>query len=284
MSLKRLYPFDMAPKRDLSLLGDKMRSFYLKTPSNYYQLADEALHKYNYKGQPFHCHLAQQILPGERVIELGCGTAHFCKAVEKRAGIYYGGDIDPLLLRENRKKWPAASFFWLEDRIPGLYDMAISLYTIEHVVNPGSYLEILWSYVRPGGKIGIICPDFIDGKGIPPSVYFGITPQRLRHKFFCGNLWDATLHLYEMTVAASAWKHKARLCAPGAFWMNLAPRDLATNSHTIDGDAIHLPRLTDLLFWVRQAGGEILETSQSLAGVPAAVLRHNCYLLAKKPH
>lgn len=283
MSISALRIFELVSAEEILSLTEKMRVFYLRTPPNYYQLADEARHKYNQEEQPFHCHLAQQVLPGEHVLELGCGTAHFCQAVQDRAGLYHGVDLDPQLLQENRKKWPTASFFSSEERIPGLYDMAVSLYTIEHVANPRSYLELLWSYVRPGGKIGIICPDFIDGEGIPPSVYFGITPQRLRHKFFCGRLWDATLHLYEMCVSARAWKYKARHQAPGAFWMNLDPRDLATKSHTIDGDAIHLPRLTDLSFWMRQAGGEILETSRSLAGVSASVLRHNCYLLARKP-
>jgi SAM-dependent methyltransferase len=260
-----------------------MRSFYLNVPSNYYSLADQASDKYNLQEQPFHCHLAEQISQGDHVLELGCGTAHFCPQTQKRGAIYHGADLDPHLLENNRRKWTGASFFTIGEQIPDLYDMVISLYTIEHVVDPPSYLKLLWSYARPGGRIGIICPDFIDGEGIPPSVYFGYTPRRLRQKIASWSLLDAGLHLYDWLMASRAWKTHARLCPPGAFWMNLDPRDLAARSHAIDGDAVHLPRLEDLVFWFRKNGAKILHTSRTLPDIPHDIIKHNCYILAQKP-
>lgn len=283
MSLKFLHPWDSVPVSEILCLDEKMRRFYLKTPANYYALADQASANYSPAEQPFHCHLAQQVGPGQSLLELGCGTAHFCGPTQKRGGLYHGADFDPELLEKNRAKWPSASFFSLKDKILGTYDIVISLYTIEHVADPKAYLKRLWSKVSPGGRMGIICPDFIDGEGIAPSIYFGRTPLRLRKKISTGRLWDAARHLYEWLIKAAAWKRQARNRPPGAFWMNLDPRDLATGLHSIDGDAIHLPRLADLLSWIRQEGGQILETSDSLRNIPAAVLKHNCYALARKP-
>ena len=283
MSLKFLRPSMLIPETERLSLGNNMRSFYLNVPSNYYSLADQASDKYNLQEQPFHCHLAEQISQGDHVLELGCGTAHFCPQTQKRGAIYHGADLDPHLLENNRRKWTGASFFTIGEPIPDLYDMVISLYTIEHVVDPPSYLKLLWSYARPGGKIGVICPDFIDGEGIPPSIYFGYTPRRLRQKIASWSLLDAGLHLYDWLMASRAWKTHARLCPPGAFWMNLDPRDLAARSHAIDGDAVHLPRLEDLVFWFRKNGAKILDTSQTLPGIPHDIIKHNCYILAQKP-
>jgi len=283
MSLQSLHPLSLISESERLSLGKNMRSFYLHPPANYYTLADQASDKYNPQEQPFHCHLAEQISRGDHVLEVGCGSAHFCPVIQQRGGIYHGTDLDPHLLENNRQKLTGGFFLKADEPIHESYDMVASLYTIEHVVDPPSYLKLLWSYARPGGKIGIICPDFIDGEGIPPSVYFGYTPQRLRQKIASCSVLDAGLHLYEWLMASKAWKTQARLSPPGAFWINLDPRDLATRSHTIDGDAVHLPRLEDLVFWLRKNGAKILHTSRTLPDIPPDIIKHNCYVLAQKP-
>jgi hypothetical protein len=143
------------------------------------------------------------------------------------------------LIERNRRKFPHAIFWEIGTDPKDPYDLVCSLYTIEHVVRPVEYLELLWSYCRSGGIIGIICPDYIDGDGIPLSVYFGSSALRIREKVMRGRFWDLACHLYEWKVLAPKWKQKAREMKSGAFWMNLDPSDLAGHPHRIDGDAVH---------------------------------------------
>jgi hypothetical protein len=131
--------------------------------------------------------------------------------------------------------------------------------------------------------IGVICPDFIDGDGYPPSFYYGTTPRRFRAKVASLALKDALSHLTDLFILAPRWKRRARSSPPGAFWINLAPRIFAGADYTIDADAVHLPRLNDLVSWLEQRSASIVETSLSLPGVDKGVLKHNCYVLVRKP-
>lgn len=42
------------------------------------------------------------------------------------------------------------------------------------------------------------------------------------------------------------------------------------------------PRLKDLIKWVEQRGAKIVQTSHTVPEVDTMVLRHNCYVLARK--
>ena len=110
MSLQSLRPLSLISESERLSLGKNMRSFYLHPPANYYTLADQASDKYNPQEQPFHCLLAEQISPGDRVLEVGCGSAHFCPVIQQRGGIYHGTDLDPHLLENNRRKWTGGFF------------------------------------------------------------------------------------------------------------------------------------------------------------------------------
>lgn len=217
------------------------------------------------------------------VLELGCGTAHFCPQVEAHGGSYTGIDHSAELLRKNRERFPNARFFTVGTEMLDTFDIVASLYTIEHVVDPSSYLTQMWDFCKPGGLIAIICPDFVDGEGFPPSFYYGTTPRRFREKITSLRFFDAYRHLIDLLHTTPKWKQTARRDAPGAFWINLRPRILHGANYSVDADAVHLPRLTDIVWWLEKRGGLIVETSRSLAGVPDSVLRHNCYALARKP-
>ena len=283
MSLQSLIPFGSIPQHSLKALELRLAEFYKNPPDSYYRIADQAADQYTPGQQPFHCHLASQAFPGDRVLELGCGTAHLCPHVEARGAIYHGVDYSADLLERNRSVFPRAVFWRMGSQPQANYDIVASLYTIEHVTDPPGYLQQLWDYCRPGGLIGIICPDFIDGEGIPRSIYYGTTPGRIRNKISRGRLWDALVHAAEVKVLGPLWKLRARAMAPGAFWMNLDPSDLAGEEHTIDGDAVHFPRMLDIANWFERRGAEILVTSSTLPGIPRDILKYNCYVLIRRP-
>jgi hypothetical protein len=141
----------------------------------------------------------------------------------------------------------------------------------------------MWNYCKPGGLIGIICPEFVECRGLPPSAYYGRTPRRLREKVQSFALADALLHLIDLKVGAEAWKNRALNGPPGAFWINLKPSVLHGAHYTIDADAVHFPRLKDLIWLFEKKGATIEQTSAKMPGVSPDILQYNCYLLARKP-
>jgi SAM-dependent methyltransferase len=216
------------------------------------------------------------------VLEAGCGTAHLCPYVEERGGIYTGLDFSETLLEKSRRRFPKARFFQIGTPLSETFDIVTSLYTIEHVVDPPAYLESLWNFCRPGGFIAIICPEFVDSPGFPRSVFFGNTPRRFREKLSALDLLDAANHLLDLNLRAPRWKKILQKSSSGAFWMNLQTSVLRGEEYSIDADAVHLARLKDLVWFFNQKSAKILQTSAGMPGVSPDILRHNCYMLARK--
>jgi SAM-dependent methyltransferase len=268
---------------EISALHRALADYYADPPNSYYEIADQAAAQYQPDLMPFHCDLVSRLSSGLRVLELGCGSAHLCPQIEARGGIYTGIDHSVELLRKNRDRFPRARFFAIGTEVRDTFDIVASLYTIEHVVDPSSYLESMWKFCNPGGLIAVICPDFVDGQGFPPSFYYGKTPRRLREKLASLSIADLIGHIVDLFWLAPRWKARARSSQPGAFWINTRPAELNDKVHGIDTDAVHLPRMTDIAWWFQQRGATIIATSKTLPDVPADVLRYNCYVLARKP-
>ena len=270
------------PPGERHALEMAMENFYRHPPAPYYPIADQVGSHYDPQLHPFHCDLVSRVQPGMRVLELGCGTAHLCPSIEKRGAIYTGLDHSSALLSENRRKFPRAHFASIETQARESFDLVASLYTIEHVVNPRAYLERMWQYCKPDGLLAVICPEFIDNECLPPSLFYGKTARRFKEKLRSLDLQDVFAHVVDLKKRAPAWKSEAVRTPPGAFWINLRPRMLHGAPYSIDADAIHLPRLKDLIAWFRERPTEIVTTSRDLPNVRPEVLRFNCYIVARK--
>lgn len=283
ISIKKFHTIE---NLQLSDLQTRASAYYQRPPDNYYILADTAAYRYNEIDQPFHCDLISRIPRGANVLEMGCGSAHLCPHVQAKGASYTGADFSQHQLKSNRQRYPDAEFFDLHDPllIQRKFDIVVSLYTIEHVVNPISYLHELWDMSLPGGSLAIICPDFIDGQGFAPSIYFGKSPARIRQKITNKDFAGVIGHLADLLLRAPIWKIRARLSRPGAFWINLDPREFSNSRHSPDSDAIHLPRLKDILWWLDGMGAEIAASSSTFQIESKAVRNHNCYVFARKPN
>lgn len=282
MSIRLVRLRDLKPS-DRSALEKRLTEFYQTTPPLYYQIADQSGEKYVSTLLPFHCDLISRITPGMKILELGCGSAHLCPHVEKAGGSYVGIDHDERLLQRNQERFRRARFLPIGAKVDEQFDVVASLYTIEHVVDPPRYLKTMWKFCKPAGLLAIICPDFVEGESLPPSVFYGTTPRRLREKILSLALGDMIEHCIDLFWRARRWKRRLRMEKPGAFWINLRPRVLHGANYSIDADAVHLPRLQDISGWLENHGASILATSRSMKNVPESVLRFNCYVVARKP-
>jgi 2-polyprenyl-3-methyl-5-hydroxy-6-metoxy-1,4-benzoquinol methylase len=273
---------DLTPET-ISALQQRLVEYYSHPPESYYTIADQAAANYRPEIQPFHCDLVNRVRPGMSVLELGCGSAHLCPFVEAAGGQYTGMDYSAQLLKNNRTRFPRASFISIGEELLKGFDIVASLYTIEHVVDPIAYLETMWGFCKAGGLLAIICPDFVDGSGFAPSFYYGTRARRLREKLRSLNFIDALKHLLDLFCIAPLCIAQARRSQPGAFWINLKPRILAGAAYSVDADAVHLSRLKDLVWWLEKHGATVIATSRSLAGIAPSILRYNCYVVARKP-
>jgi SAM-dependent methyltransferase len=280
IEIRRLREVD---REAIALLQSKLVAYYSNPPASYYKIADQASDKYEPAIQPFHCDLVSRVKPDMSLLELGCGSAHLCPFVKAAGGCYTGMDHSAELLRINQERFPRARFLQIGTKPHAEFDIVASLYTIEHIVDPPSYLENMWNFCKPGGLIAIICPDFIESPDFPPSFYYGKTVRRFREKVKLFSLLDAWWHLIDVFWFARRWKRRAQSSLPGAFWINMRPRIFAGANYSIDADAVHLPRLKDLVWWLERRGATIVTTSVTMPNVDASVLRYNCYVLARKP-
>jgi len=275
--------FDEVSSATISDLNHRLREYYRNPPKSYYEIADQAAAQYTTSDQPFHCDLVGRVRRGTCVLELGCGSAHLCRFVQKEGGHYTGMDHSDELLQKNRLRFPEAEFFSIGSEVKKQFDIVASLYTIEHVVDPPNYLERMWKFCRAGGLIAVICPDFVASRDFPPSFYYGRTARRFRKKLSTLSLIDAVGHLADLFLFAPHWKRKALTAPPGKFWINLNPRIFAGAPYSVDADALHLPNLNDLVFWMERRGANIIATSRTLPGIDPNILRFNCYVIARKP-
>ncbi len=273
---------DVSPQK-IQALGRALAQFYMCPPREYYEMADSSAGRYSAEELPFHYDMVQHIVPGMAVLELGCGTAHLCPYVEQRGGTYSGVDYSQDLLGRDRVRHPNARFFNVGEPLDRQFDLVASLYAIEHVVDPVAYLERMWSLCKPGGFLAVICPEFVQSPGLPPSVFYGTTPRRLRDKVKTASLTDAVRHIVDLKIRAPIWKNRILSSPPGSFWMNLLPSVLHGASYTIDADAVHLVGLRDLLWFFGQKGARIVQSSSGMRDVRSEILQFNCYALAKKP-
>lgn len=282
MSL-RLRRYCDVPPSELDSLEAALTHYYQATPACYYEIADETVSRYGPESTPLHWDVLTHVSPSNRVLELGCGTAHFCPNVESRGGLYTGIDHGTDLLERNQSRYPTARFCSISTKLQEQFDLVVSLYTLEHVVRPLEYLERMWDFCEPGGKMAVICPEFIDIDDFPPSFIYGATARRFREKIRTGAILDAAAHIWDLCLPARTWKTMARREPPGAFWINQKPWALNNPTYHIDADAVHLTRLSDVVAWFEGRGATILRTSRSIPAVAPEVIRYNMYVLAQKP-
>lgn len=155
--------------------------------------------------EPVFAFLAGRLAPGaRRVLDLGCGTGHYCGRFAAAGHAAVGLDLDPAMIATAARDYPAARFHELDlldlDRVAGRCDLAYSIGNVLAHVPPERLPELLAkvrAVLSPGGVwvLQTVNWDHILGLGrrefrlpersLPDGAlfsraYLDLTPQRLR--------------------------------------------------------------------------------------------------------
>ena len=106
-----------------------------------------------------------RVVPGTRVLDLGCGPGRLCPHVPGAA--YVGLDIDAAAIAHARRRYPAMRFILQDatvDGPPGPFDIAVLSGLLHHLDDDAAQrtLALVAARLRPGGRLITL-----DGAHIP---------------------------------------------------------------------------------------------------------------------
>ena len=128
--------------------------------------------------------------PGERLLEIGCGSGAMLRRMQLRGWQVEGIDFDPAAVAQAKGLGLQVSVGdILKMALPAdAYNVVVMSHVIEHVPDPQSLLRECWRLLRPGGRLVMITPN----------------SRALSHRLF-SRYWmplDPPRHLALFTVSA----------------------------------------------------------------------------------
>ena len=93
--------------------------------------------------------------PGERILDLGCGTGHLAAKIAEAGAQVVGVDRSPEMIRQAREKYPALRFAVMDAReltLGGAFDAVFSNATLHWIKQPERVITGIGELLRPGGR------------------------------------------------------------------------------------------------------------------------------------
>lgn len=92
-----------------------------------------------------------------RLLDIGCGNGFFLEKV-KSLGIKKVFGLEPGITSVNKAKQDIKKLITVGTLRPGLFkknffDVICCFHTLDHVINPNSFLQTVFDYLKPGGKV-----------------------------------------------------------------------------------------------------------------------------------
>jgi trans-aconitate methyltransferase len=93
--------------------------------------------------------------PGERILDLGCGTGHLTAQIAATGAMVFGIDAAPAMIDEARRTYPALTFNVGDARdfsFPEPFDAVFSNAVLHWIKEPERVLACINRALRPGGR------------------------------------------------------------------------------------------------------------------------------------
>jgi trans-aconitate methyltransferase len=94
-------------------------------------------------------------LPGERVLDLGCGTGHLTAEIANRGAEVVGIDSSPPMIDQARQSYPAATFDVMDARdfaFAAPFDAVFSNAVLHWIKQPAQVIDCVRRCLKPGGR------------------------------------------------------------------------------------------------------------------------------------
>lgn len=144
------------------------------------------------------------IFNSKKICEFGCGSANILKHFPQLQDKYSGCDFSKELVNRNRQTFTAAIFE--EIKVPnllpypnGMFDFVFSVFVLEHSSNPAKLLDECDRILQPGGRLVILCPDFL-GKGRMSSQRAGFSEGNTKDKLKKRKYIDALVTFFDNRI------------------------------------------------------------------------------------
>jgi SAM-dependent methyltransferase len=258
---------DLESEKDLRKLEEQMQKFYnnLAFDQDYWILSESKNEIWKSDTHPYHCHWLSLVEKESSVVDFGCGSAHAIYNLNNSSSRnvkYTGIELSKQQVQINISKYPDSKFIHgdiVEDHEIQMVDWAISMFAIEHCVRPHLLLERMYQSLKPGGKLAILCPNFVSGM---PSIRSGIRATTKSSKLHKLQLLDLFYSYYqEKYILPSRVKHI--LQSSILFPIYLYPRCLEAPFYS-DNDAVALVVESKVAQYLELLGLKILHSSSTL--------------------
>ncbi len=258
-------------KEAIDELAKSLQEFYSSDNSAYFSSENEATAN-NWLNPAEYGY--QQILEHAKnataICEVGCGRSNILKHFPELRPKFTGLDFFEKMLQENAANYPGASFvafrspevFPVEDE---KFDLVFCVFVMEHVTRPAVFLDECKRILKPGGKLFILCPDFL-ACGRMTSQRAGFSKGNAKDKLKKYKLIDAAVTLFDnrIRIPFVCRQYARQADNRPLFMVNCSPI-LFADDFQPDADAVYVTYKKEMIAYLQQNFTEIKNTDQLTA-------------------
>jgi SAM-dependent methyltransferase len=206
------------------------------------------------------------IAPGEKVLDIGCGTARFARHVEH--AVYVGLEQHVATTSADVRSETVAQHATAH---PDAYDVVCSFHVAEHTSEPASFVGDMVRCLRPGGRLFLVVPRWPSALTDIPNFAPNGPPHHLS--------WWSNTALEALAAQLSLIVENVEVLPPSPdagflYWMAWLTPKLTGERFFCDAWAWH-----GSLIWSWLAG----RVCSRLFGIPAGVRSFELLLIARRP-
>jgi len=126
---------------------------------------------------------------GGRILDVGCGDGHFALHIKDKYDEIYGAEIakEAALIAQKQNVFTSLMDLNLSlSYKDNTFDAVTCLDVIEHLLNPGSFIDEIYRVLRPDGQLVLTTPNIRNFRNLYTLVFKGVFPQTSPDTFVWG--------------------------------------------------------------------------------------------------